>query len=67
MIVRRPIYLPPVWCVDNSDGTYSWPFNLNGHRCWSVIKKPLDIPPAYLNPPSEKVWIDQKPDLAKVG
>jgi hypothetical protein len=47
-VVLRPVYLPPVWCRDNADGTYSWPM-VNG--CWSVIRKPSDVPYAYRHPP----------------
>lgn len=40
--------LEPVWCPENSDGTFSWPWP-NG--AYSAMRSSSDVPDAYQRPP----------------
>lgn len=48
-VFYKPVYLPVVWCPDNSDGSYSWPSTIKG--AWIVIRTLADLPRRYLRPP----------------
>ncbi len=48
--IFKPVYNPPVWCHDNSDGTFSWPGSWAGERIWTKIHNLNEIPLAYQKP-----------------
>lgn len=54
----KPVPLPPVWCPENADGTYCWPRQIGAQTVYTTIRKPSDVPPAYLDPPVVEVYDD---------
>ena len=67
-----PREMPPVWCPENSDGSYSWPVTLvDGTIVFYKIRSPQDLPVAYLYPRSERscspLGVPKRGRLARVG